>query len=86
MFLTSLFMSKIDESENLLVSTSNGVDLEIENIIKFAKINGFISASLIQRKFNIGYARSARILDQLDKMGILGPFEVGKPRKVIVRE
>lgn len=43
------------------------------------------SASLFQRKLRIGYARAARIMDQLDEMGLIGPAETGgKPRKVLM--
>ena len=40
------------------------------------------SASLLQRKFKIGYARAARILDQLETAGYVGPAEGSKPREV----
>jgi S-DNA-T family DNA segregation ATPase FtsK/SpoIIIE len=40
------------------------------------------SASLLQRRLKIGYARAARILDLLEKKGIVGPAEGAKPRKV----
>lgn len=43
------------------------------------------SASLLQRKFSIGYARAARILDRLEELGIVGPGEGSKPRDVLVR-
>jgi S-DNA-T family DNA segregation ATPase FtsK/SpoIIIE len=42
------------------------------------------SASLLQRKLRIGYARAARILDILEKKGIVGPAEGAKPRKVYI--
>ena len=42
------------------------------------------STSLIQRKFKIGYARAARIIDQMEAGGIVGPFEGSKPRKVLI--
>lgn len=40
------------------------------------------SASLIQRRLSIGYARAARILDQLEEKGIVGKGEGSKPRTV----
>lgn len=44
------------------------------------------SASLLQRKLSIGYARAARILDQLEAEGYVGPAEGSKPRDVIKRQ
>jgi S-DNA-T family DNA segregation ATPase FtsK/SpoIIIE len=43
------------------------------------------SASLLQRRLKIGYARAARILDQLEEEGIVGPGEGAKPRDVLLR-
>jgi S-DNA-T family DNA segregation ATPase FtsK/SpoIIIE len=43
------------------------------------------SASLLQRKLRIGYARAARILDELEAAGYVGPAEGSKPREVISR-
>jgi S-DNA-T family DNA segregation ATPase FtsK/SpoIIIE len=43
------------------------------------------SASLLQRRLSIGYARAARILDQLEQEGYVGPAEGSKPREVIKR-
>lgn len=43
------------------------------------------SASLLQRKLSIGYARAARILDQLYEAGYVGPAEGSKPREVLRR-
>jgi S-DNA-T family DNA segregation ATPase FtsK/SpoIIIE len=42
------------------------------------------SVSLLQRKLSIGYTRSARIVDQLEEAGIVGPFEGSKARQVLV--
>ena len=44
------------------------------------------SASLLQRKLKLGYNRAGRIIDQLEKAGIIGPFEGSKARKVIVKD
>ncbi len=42
------------------------------------------SASLIQRKFRIGYNRAARIIETMENEGVIGPAEGSKPRKVLV--
>ncbi|KKQ95937.1 MAG: translocase FtsK protein [Candidatus Woesebacteria bacterium GW2011_GWB1_43_14] len=43
------------------------------------------SASLLQRRLSVGYARAARILDQLESAGVVGQAEGSKPREVLVR-
>jgi S-DNA-T family DNA segregation ATPase FtsK/SpoIIIE len=42
------------------------------------------STSLLQRKFGVGYGRAARIIDQLEAAGVLGPKNGSKPREVLV--
>jgi len=41
------------------------------------------STSLIQRKFSIGYNRAGRIMDQLERIGVVGPAQGSKPRDVL---
>jgi len=43
------------------------------------------SASMIQRKFRIGYNRAARIIEMMEREGIVGPSEGSKPRKILVQ-
>jgi len=42
------------------------------------------SASLLQRKLRIGYARAARIIDMLEERGVIGPFDGPRPREVYI--
>ena len=54
-------------------------------VVDFAVSCGKISASLIQRKFRLGYNRAARIVDLLEERGIIGPPNGSKPREVLVK-
>jgi S-DNA-T family DNA segregation ATPase FtsK/SpoIIIE len=44
------------------------------------------SASFLQRRLSVGYARAARILDQLEASGIVGPQEGSKAREVLIKD
>ncbi len=46
--------------------------------------NQMASTTLLQRKLKLGYARAARIVDELEQRGIIGPYEGSKPRKVLI--
>jgi S-DNA-T family DNA segregation ATPase FtsK/SpoIIIE len=56
-------------------------DLFIESVKLFSQYDK-ASSSLIQRRLSVGYARAARILDQLYEAGLVGPAEGSKPREV----
>jgi len=42
------------------------------------------SVSLLQRRLKLGYARAARVVDQLEELGVVGPYEGSKPRGVLM--
>jgi len=44
--------------------------------------SGQASISLLQRRFRVGYSRAARIIDQMEQLGYVGPYEGSKPRSV----
>ncbi len=48
--------------------------------------NGSASVSVLQRRLGIGYPRAARLVDELEKKKVIGPFEGSKPRKILITE
>ena len=40
--------------------------------------------SMLQRRLKLGYSRAARIVDQMEERGIVGPFEGSKPRQLLI--
>ena len=54
-------------------------------IVDYVISAGKVSASLIQRKYRLGYNRAARIIDLLEERGIIGPPNGSKPREVLIK-
>ena len=54
-------------------------------IVEFVVTQGKASASLLQRRFHLGYNRAARCIDLLEERGIIGPNNGSKPREVLVK-
>lgn len=42
------------------------------------------SVSMLQRRLKLGYSRAARIVDQMEELGVVGPFEGSKPRQILI--
>lgn len=55
-----------------------------DEAVKMVADTGLASATLIQRHFKIGYARAARLLDELEEGGIVGPVNGAKPREILI--
>ncbi|MBQ8181726.1 MAG: DNA translocase FtsK [Ruminococcus sp.] len=54
----------------------------VERAIEIAVNTGQVSTTMLQKKLKLGYARASRIVDELEEMGVIGPSEGSKPRKV----
>ena len=56
----------------------------LNDVISMVVEIGQASTSLIQRRFKVGYARAARIIDQMEERGIITGFDGTKPRQVLI--
>ncbi|MGN1337468.1 MAG: DNA translocase FtsK [Candidatus Coprovivens sp.] len=95
-YVTSQQEASYDDSlqkQSEMVNGSNGIgtggggtddDPLYNEIYDFAVSTGKVSASLIQRRFRLGYNRAARIIDLLEERGVIGPQNGSKPREVLV--
>lgn len=64
--------------------SGDGGDEMIPKAIEVVVEAQMASTTLLQRKLKLGYARAARIIDELEQRQIVGPFEGSKPRKVLI--
>ena len=77
--------SKAEYSSWLMSSGGNSDDDEIvEQAIEVILETRKASATLLQRKLNLGFARAARVMDELEKRGIVWPQDGAKPRDILV--
>ena len=67
-------------------SSSDDVDPLYKEVLLFIAKTQKASASLLQRRFKIGYNRAARIIDMLEEDGYIGPVDGSKPRKVFLEK
>ena len=57
-----------------------------DEAVKLVVADGQASISYLQRKLKIGYSRAARIVDQMEEMGVVSGYDGSKPRKVLIEE
>lgn len=77
-----------EEEAHATTMTENKDDYEeplYNEIVEFVVTQGKASASLLQRRFRLGYNRAARCIDLLEERGIVGPSNGSKPREVLVK-
>jgi S-DNA-T family DNA segregation ATPase FtsK/SpoIIIE len=90
--------AKIDETEaggeeapwEELVRHVEGTDEQdevLDQAIALVRKSGFASASMLQRRLRLGYPRAARLMDELEELGVVGRSQTGgKTREVLIRE
>ena len=72
------------DSSSLAVEEESGDDKLLPSIMRTLIIAKSASTSMLQRRFSLGYARAARIIDVLEQRGWIGKMEGSKPREVIM--
>ena len=72
-----------DEGFSMPGFSDEGGDALFMQASSMAKSQKTLSTSLLQRRLRIGYPRAARLMDELEEAGLVGPGEPGKPRQVI---
>ena len=65
-------------------SSEDAQDSMFDEAVQLLAQHDVASASLLQRRLSLGYARAARLLDQLEEVGVIGPAEGAKPREVLI--
>ncbi len=81
----SFIESMPNPDEHLQRLDDKGVDVLLEAAQEIVSQYDRASASLLQRKLSIGYARAAALLDLLEDKGIVGPAKGSEPRNVLVK-
>ena len=85
MYDTSLTVSDEDRGATTMTEDDDYEEPLYNEIREFVITQGKASASLLQRRFRLGYNRAARCIDLLEERGIVGPPNGAKPREVLVK-
>ena len=85
MYDTSLTVADEDRGATTMVEDDDYEEPLYNEIREFVITQGKASASLLQRRFRLGYNRAARCIDLLEERGIVGPPNGAKPREVLVK-
>ncbi|MBI3019908.1 MAG: DNA translocase FtsK [Parcubacteria group bacterium] len=79
---TDPLFNSLEENGGSIEDDDELFDDARETVVRTARA----STTFLQRKFRIGYARAARLMDLLEERGIVGPADGAKPREVLVKE
>jgi len=87
-FPTAFLLPEVehDEENGVIETDLTGKDELFDEAARLVVMNQLGSTSMIQRRFSVGYNRAGRIMDQLEKAGIVGSGEGSKPRQVYIQD
>ena len=71
-----------EEKENTIDGPGGDYDEMLPQAVEVVLEMGSCSVSMLQRRLKLGYSRAARIVDQMEELGVVGPYEGAKPRSV----
>ncbi len=78
-------LEEVESESNTLSQVDEEIDERYDEAVAIVCESGGASISMIQRRLRVGYNRAARMIEKMEKEGIVGPADGAKPREVLVR-
>lgn len=78
-------VAEVEEESGAVIQNDEDADERYDEAIAMVCESGQASISMVQRRLRIGYNRAARLIEQMEKEGIVGPADGARPREVLVR-
>lgn len=75
----------LEKTDIASIDFSNENDDMYEDAVRVVASSGKASTSLLQRRLRIGYARAARLIEEMEERGAIGPADGARPRDVLVK-
>jgi len=72
------------QNETIQVETTGNYDEYLYPAVEAVLETGICSVSMLQRRVKLGYSRAARLVDQMEELGIVGPYEGARPRAILI--
>lgn len=79
-------VAEVEEEGGAVIQNDEDTDERYDEAIAMVCESGQASISMVQRRLRIGYNRAARLIEQMEKEGIVGPADGARPREVLVRQ
>ncbi|MBT9154181.1 MAG: DNA translocase SpoIIIE [Firmicutes bacterium] len=75
-------LDRLEETDHTAREGEGGLDERFDDAVRIVVETGQASVSMLQRRMRLGYSRAARIVDQMQEAGIVGPADGSKPRSI----